>query len=405
MNTYDTYFLMKEADVCEYAKSKLKFLSGCTSLSAKEIGDGNLNYVFRVADEKTGKSAIVKQASRTLRISDAMHLPLDRNRRESEILILEGKLAPGLVPEIYCYDTVMNACIMEDLSDYTIMRTALIEHQMYPGFDEWITDFMVNTLLPTTDVVMEHKAKKELQKQYANPDLCEITEDLVYTEPYNDMRKRNNVFAPNKEFVEKEIYNDDKLKCEAAKLKFDFMNNGQALLHGDLHTGSIFIRPEGMKVIDPEFTFYGPMGYDIGNVIANLIFAWCNGKATMSQGKEKDDYINWLEYTIAAVADKTREKMLAAFDKLATDPMAKMKGFKDKYVASVMSDTSGGTGTELIRRTVGMANVKDITTIADIEKRAEAERTCLLAAKHFIIDRAEIQSGSDYIAALKNSRL
>ncbi len=27
-----------------------------------------------------------------------------------------------------------------------------------------------------------------------------------------------------------------------------------------------------MKVIDPEFSFYGPMGYDIGNVIGNLFF-------------------------------------------------------------------------------------------------------------------------------------
>ena len=33
---------------------------------------------------------------------------------------------------------------------------------------------------------------------------------------------------------------------------------------------------EGTKVIDPEFAFYGPMGYDIGNVIGNLFFAWAN---------------------------------------------------------------------------------------------------------------------------------
>jgi 5-methylthioribose kinase len=43
------------------------------------------------------------------------------------------------------------------------------------------------------------------------------------------------------------------------------MNNAQALIHGDLHTGSILIKEDSMKVIDPEFAFYGPMGYDIGN--------------------------------------------------------------------------------------------------------------------------------------------
>ena len=64
-----------------------------------------------------------------------------------------------------------------------------------------------------------------------------------------------------------------------AKIKFDFMNNAQALLHGDLHTGSIFVREDSTRMFDPEFAFFGPIGYDVGNVIANLIFAWDNGHA------------------------------------------------------------------------------------------------------------------------------
>lgn len=54
------------------------------------------------------------------------------------------------------------------------------------------------------------------------------------------------------------------------------MTNAQALLHGDLHTGSVFVRKDSTKVIDPEFAFYGPMGYNVGNVMANLMFAWVN---------------------------------------------------------------------------------------------------------------------------------
>lgn len=48
------------------------------------------------------------------------------------------------------------------------------------------------------------------------------------------------------------------------------MNHAQALVHGDLHSGSIFVNEEGLKVIDPEFAYYGPIGYDIGNVIGNM---------------------------------------------------------------------------------------------------------------------------------------
>ena len=77
--------------------------------------------------------------------------------------------------------------------------------------------------------------------------------------------------------MKKELYEDEALKLAVAKLKFEFMNNAQALIHGDLHTGSIFVKQDSTRVFDPEFAFYGPMGYDIGNVVANMIFAWDNG--------------------------------------------------------------------------------------------------------------------------------
>lgn len=56
-------------------------------------------------------------------------------------------------------------------------------------------------------------------------------------------------------------------------LKYLFLTNAQSLLHGDLHlhTGSVYITREETKVIDPEFAFYGPMGYDMGNVIAKIV--------------------------------------------------------------------------------------------------------------------------------------
>ena len=111
MSRFDTYFLMKEADVIEYVKAKYPdFFAPEAVLTVKEIGDGNLNYVFRVVEEATGKSIIVKQAGVSLRISAEMKVSTDRNRIESEILQIQDKYAPGLVPKIYGYDTVMCAC-------------------------------------------------------------------------------------------------------------------------------------------------------------------------------------------------------------------------------------------------------------------------------------------------------
>ena len=138
-------------------------------------------------------------------------------------------------------------------------------------------------------------------KSFINPDLCEITEDLVYTEPFNDVKKRNDPFPPNLDFIRRELYEDREIRLESAKMKFDFFCNTQCLVHGDLHTGSVFVREDSTKVIDPEFAYYGPAGYDVGNVIANLIFAWANADTVMEAGTARTDFTGWLEKTIEEV--------------------------------------------------------------------------------------------------------
>lgn len=256
MEKYSTYFLMTVDDAVDYALEKTRGMIDWDTDSMHAIvpsQHGNLNYVFRVWDEK-GHSIFIKQAGKELRISADMTASLDRNKLESEIIMLEEQLAPGMVPHIYFYDTVMCACGMEDCSDYAVMRDAMLRHEIFPQFADDISTFMVNTLLMTSDVVMDHGKKKELVKNFISPDLCDITEKLVLMEPYNDLNGRNNVYPPNAEFVKKELYEDEALHLMVAKLKFKFMTEAQSLLQGDLHTGSIFIKQNSTKVFDSDVT-------------------------------------------------------------------------------------------------------------------------------------------------------
>ena len=399
MGKFETYFLMGIDDILEYTLEKLPDIGwDKATMQAKEIGDGNLNYVFRVWDGK-GHSVIIKHAGVSLRISEDMKVSTDRNRIESEILQLNDKYAPGMVPKIYFYDTVMSACGMEDLSDYQLMRYAMMEHKTFPKFADDISTFMVNTLLMTSDVVMDHQEKKALVKSFISPELCQITEDLVLMEPYNDINGNNHVFAPNAEFVKKELYEDTALHLEVSKLKFKFMTDAQALMHGDLHTGSIFVRPDSTKVFDPEFATYAPMGYDIGNVVANLIFAYDNGLAAGDTA-----FSDWCLKAIEETMDLFVEKFNKKFDEVATEPMAKVPGFKQWYLEGILNDTAGYAGTELHRRTVGMANVKDVTTIADEEKRAWVERLNILCGKDYIMNQTKFRTGADFVAAVKRAQ-
>ncbi|QBP42034.1 S-methyl-5-thioribose kinase [Paenisporosarcina antarctica] len=399
MPSFEQYFLMNTDHVKDYVKANIHTFKNAQNITCLEIGDGNLNYVYRVLNNDTNDSVIVKQAGTTARISDEFVLSTTRNKIETEALILQHTLAPGLVPEIYLLDETMSCCVMEDLSHLTIMRTALTKFETFPNFAEHITDFMVNTLLRTSDVVLNHKDKKELVRKFINPELCEISEDLVFTEPFHNQFNRNEVTPGNEQFVQTHLYSNEELHVEVAKLKFHFMNNSQSLLHGDLHTGSIFIDQNDTKMIDPEFAFFGPMGYDIGNIMANLIFAWARGDAY-----EQKEFTEWVEHTLFDVLDLFDTKFNKAWDEYATEVVAKNSDFKQHYMQNILKDTAGMAGLELARRIVGLAKVKDITTIEPIENRLKAERLCLRVAQTLILNPHDFSHGGDYVTALQNAR-
>lgn len=400
MSRFDHYFQMNVDDVIEYTLEKAADIPWDRDSMEALVppSHGNLNYVYRVRDNK-GHSIYIKQAGTEARISKDMKPSRDRNRLESEILMLEDKFAPGMVPHVYFFDTVMSACGMEDCSDYAVMRDAVLRHETFPRFAEDISTFMVNTLLLSSDVVMDHKEKKELVRKFISPDLCDITEKLVLMEPYNDLNKRNNVYGPNEDFVKKELYGDEALHLEVAKLKFRFMTDTQALLQGDLHTGSIFIRQDSTKIFDSEFGTYAPMGYDIGNVIANLIFAYDNGLST-----DDEPFCEWTLKAIEDTVDLFIKKFNKKYDEAVTEPMAMVKGFKEWYLDGILKDTAGFAGTELHRRTVGMANVLDVAIIRDEKKRLLAERINILAGKDYIMNQSSFRNGADFAAAVKKAK-
>lgn len=401
MSRFDSYFLMEEADILEYVREKYEFFAPNETLTCKEIGDGNLNYVFRVRSEATGKSVILKHSGVETRARSGRKVDVDRNRIEAEILMRQAKLAPGLVPEVFGYDSVMSCCAMEDLKDYAIMRTALLNYETFPKFADQITTYMVDILLPTTDAVLDHKEKKAMVKSYINPDLCQITEQLVYSDALGNFPGKNSCLESMTDFIHHEIYADSALRLEGAKLKFDFMEHAQSLIHGDLHSGSIFVTQEETKVFDPEFAFYGPMGYDVGNVIAHTLFALAHAEATLPQGETRTAFRDWSLETVAAVVDLFSEKFQKCFGALVTDPLAKTPGFCAWYLDGVLSDAAGTAGLELIRRIVGVAKVKDITSIADENARVEWERKLIHLAKALIFRRETMRTGADYLELIR----
>ena len=83
--------------------------------------------------------------------------------------------------------------------------------------------------------------------------------------------------------------------------------------------------------------------------------------------------------------------------------MAKTKGFGQYYLNSILTDTAAYAGTELIRRTVGMAQVKDVTSIEDANIRAYVEKVNILCGKQYVIQRESFRTGADFVAAFEKA--
>ena len=369
---YQEHFLLDCDEVISYVKEKNLF-SENTDLTVKEIGDGNINYIFKVENKIDGKSIVLKQADKLLR-SSGRPLDLTRSKIEANILRIENDLAPHFVPKIYFYDEIMCVLAMEDISEYKNLRTELIAGKIFLNFADNISEFLSRTLLLTTDLFMNKFEKKKNVKEFINPELCDISECLVFTEPYDNNRNRNIITAGNEEFVENTLYKNEDLHFAILKLREKFMNYSQSLIHGDSHSGSIFINEKGIKIIDPEFSFYGPMAYDIGNVIGNLYFPLYRAKFFMEDSKKKEEFINWLEKCILDIPILFSKKCKLLWEKYSNDKLLKNKKFRDYYIENIVKDSLAYAGTEIIRRTVGDAKVLELTNLETSEKKLELER-------------------------------
>ncbi|MGG1652148.1 S-methyl-5-thioribose kinase [Paenibacillus sp. NRS-1780] len=385
------YHALTTEEAIEFVKNIPGFFSQDARLECREIGDGNLNLVFHITDSESDKSIIAKQALPYVKIvGESWPLSLDRARIEREALQKEHHICPELVPAVLGYDDELALTVMEDLSSYTIMRKGLIEGNTYPHFADHIGEFLARTLFFTSDLGMNQQDKKELVKRFINPDLCKITEDLILDEPYRF--SDNNNYGSYIEDEAEALRTDQAIHLEVALLREKFLTRTEALLHGDLHTGSIFVTAESTKVIDPEFAYYGPMGFDIGAVIANLLLnyaaqpGWTSGETAVQERRD------WLLETAIQVWEQFESGFRKLWDQHVTDHMARTPGYQDLYLQKVLQDTIGFAGCKVIRRIISLSHVADIDTIADPAIKEAAERLALSIGKALVLRNREVHS-------------
>jgi 5-methylthioribose kinase len=376
----------------------------------REVGDGNLNLVFIVETQSGG--VVVKQALPYVRlVGESWPLPIKRSFFEYHALTRQAVRDPGRVPAIYHFDERQALIVMEYLSPHKILRRDLEAGVRHEGLADQLGNFLARTLFRGSDLCMKTAERKADVALFSdNVALCDITEQLVFTDPYY-AAAMNRHTSPQLDGIVAQLRADVDLKVAAQQLKLKFCNHAETLLHGDLHTGSIMAHAGDARVIDPEFACYGPFGFDVGMLIANFLMAYFAQSGHERAKGERDGFRAWTLDVAEDVWTRFRDEFSHLWRTERTGilyPAALYEAQGHALAAEqalgallhdIWVDALGFAGVEMHRRILGLAHIAEFEHIEDLDLRAACEAKALRLGRHLAVNRARLLGFADVRAA------
>ncbi|MFN0081598.1 MAG: phosphotransferase [Ferruginibacter sp.] len=225
-------------------------------------GEGNMNCVLRLTTNLG--SYIIKQSRDYVEKYPQVAAPKERAKSEAAFYhcIKQYPFLMEHTPALLRVDNENNILLIEDLgnsNDYTFLYAG--KKQLEETDAQILSTFLSElhgTVIKNNNPLLQNTAMKNLNHEHIfvypfmennGLDLGTVTEGLqAVSLPYKT---------------------DDVLKEKAGKLGLTYLEEGNYLLHGDFYPGSWLSTNGGIKVIDPEFCFYGYAEFDVGVMLAH----------------------------------------------------------------------------------------------------------------------------------------
>ncbi|HTX25180.1 MAG TPA: S-methyl-5-thioribose kinase [Steroidobacteraceae bacterium] len=376
----------------------------------REVGDGNLNLVFIVEGDR---ALCVKQALPYVRVAGpAWPMAPERAFFEYSYYSSVAPHVGSLIPRIYHYDPQLYCIVMECLAPHIILRQGLIAGRRYPNVARDIGEYVARAAFFTSDLAQPFERRMEGMALFArNTPLIRITVDLIFADPYC-ASPRNRHTAPHLDALAGELRRDGALKVAAARFGFKFLTETQALVHGDLHSGSVMVTESDTRAIDPEFAFYGPIGFDLGAFFGNLLLSWYSQPGHATADDDRVAYRDWILEQVRVFWERFRDRFLALWDEHArgdafpaalfttAEDRAALGAARQAFMDSLFADMLGFGACKMIRRILGFAHVIDFDRIPDAALRADCEASALALAHTLLTQPAQFRSVHDVIDAV-----
>lgn len=295
-------------------------------------GEGNMNQVIRVKTNR--RSFILKQSRPWVQKFPQIQAPVERVLIEADFYELAERdpYFRQFMPQVLEKDAENYVLTLEDLgagADFTFIYKK----------DHYIGSLHLEQLL----VLLSHLHRLEFDPvtRQAFPDnlgMRRLNHEHLFIFPLEKNTGFNlDTVLPGLQAAAVPYRHDNDLRERMNELGKLYLSPGSSLLHGDFFPGSWLKVGSEVKVIDPEFCFFGPPEYDLGVAVAHLKMA-----------RMKDSEIDQAKRAYAAPA-----------------------GFDEELRRAF-------TGMELIRRLIGLAQLP-------LDLSLEERKTLLAEAKALLM--------------------
>ena len=234
--------------------------------SAEKAGEGNMNYALRV--RTSARSFILKQARPWVEKYPTIAAPWERALIEGRFyaVVQTHPDVAALMPKLIGADKTSHILALEDLGaarDFTsLYRGEILPPPQLVELVRWLV------ALHRSFVASESKA------DLANRAMRELNHLHIFDFPLQSNNGLDlDAITPGLANEARALQADERYVQIVRELGALYLQDGAALLHGDYFPGSWLHTTPGVRVIDPEFCFFGPPEFDVGVLLAHLHLA------------------------------------------------------------------------------------------------------------------------------------
>ena len=392
---------LSKKNIIEYLKAHMpKFddnlpweISWVGEGTEEEDGDGYVNHIFRVKSDQA--AYVVKQGLPLARVS---RLPMDtcRNKLEYDSMRIRYSIVPEYTPFLEYHDPENNIFVMEDVSYLQISRFAFNKNVMFENFGYMCGDCMARTEFYTSEFYLDREEFRKLMCRFENTPMRRIMEDGMFLDMFHEPLE-DRLGEGFTKFAEM-FSNDSRYITELYKLRRSYMSHADALIHADFHTSNTFASDDEMKLIDMEFSFMGPFGYDLGYLAGNLISQYC--AACFKPFPSEDKRIEFKAYLLATIKRMYYTYFLTFTNCWNEDCKVRYQdqnGLRRSVMDEVMVNSVGYASMVNWFRSASAIPYPDFDVIEDIEARRNAVTLSLIIDWQIMFARYGYQSVDDLI--------